>query len=174
MFNHGINIIGLWIVVDLVEQRYGTRKMSQLGGLAKQAPSLAILLVIVALANVALPLTNAFIGEFMMFNGIFNSPATKFGLIFTAVAGLSIILSAWYTLNMIQRVFYGTPSGYIQGEATGSPAYRSAVGDIGLNAKLALSVLVVIIVVVGVYPSVVLDITRSTSEFILSKMFYTK
>ena len=166
MFNHGINIIGLWIVVDLVEQRYGTRKMSQLGGLAKQAPGLAILLVIVALANVALPLTNAFIGEFMMFNGIFSSPATKFGLAFTVTAGVSVILSAWYTLNMIQKVFYGNSNA-----VTSSPGVG---GDIGLNAKLALSVLVIIIVVVGVYPSVVLDITRSTSEFILSKMFYPK
>ncbi len=163
MLNHGINIIGLWIVVDLIEQRYGTRKMSQLGGLAKQAPGLAILLVIVALANVALPLTNAFIGEFMMFNGIFNSPATQFGFAFTAVAGLSIILSAWYTLNMIQKVFYGNTSNL-----------TAQGGDIGLNAKLALGILVAIIVVVGVYPTFVLDITRSTSEFILSKMFYTK
>lgn len=160
MFNHGINIIGLWIVIDVIEQRFGTRRMSQLGGLAKQSPSLAILLVIVALANVALPLTNAFVGEFMMFNGIFNSTATKFGLIFTVIAGLSIILSAWYTLNMIQRVFYGS-------------AQQSTVGvsGIGLNAKLALGALVIMIVVIGVYPSIILDITRSTSEFILSKMF---
>src|SRR2546421_5333801 len=50
MFNHGINIIGLWIVVDQIEQQFGTRKMSELGGLAQKAPSLAILLVIVALA----------------------------------------------------------------------------------------------------------------------------
>ena len=163
MFNHGINIIGLWIVVDLVEQGYGTRKMSQLGGLAKQAPGLAILLVIVALANVALPLTNAFVGEFMMFNGIFNSPATQHGFIFTVAAGVSVILSAWYTLNMIQRVFYGTGN-----------SLTANTGDISLNARLALSVLVIIIVVVGVYPSFVLDITRSTTDFILSKMFYIK
>lgn len=161
MFNHGINIIGLWIVVDLIEQKFGTRKMSQLGGLAKQSPSLAILLVVVALANVALPLTNAFVGEFMMFNGIFSSTATRFGLVFTVVAGLSIILSAWYTLNMIQRVFYGD-------------VQRSAAAPtIGLNAKLALCALVLMIVIIGVYPSIILDITRSASEFILSKMFTT-
>src|SRR5215213_7054084 len=88
MFNHGINIIGLWIVVDLIEHKFGTRKMSELGGLAKQSPTLAILLVVVALANVALPLTNAFVGEFMMFNGIFSSTTTKFSLFFTTTAGL--------------------------------------------------------------------------------------
>src|SRR5215204_25766 len=49
MFNHGINIIGLWIVVELIERQFGTRKLSQLGGLAQKAPALATLLVIVAL-----------------------------------------------------------------------------------------------------------------------------
>jgi len=72
MFSHGINIIGMWIVVDLIEKKFHTRKISELGGLAQRAPVLAILLVIVALANVALPLTNAFVGEFLMFTGIFT------------------------------------------------------------------------------------------------------
>src|SRR5215831_11392071 len=73
MFNHGINIIGMWIVVELIERQFHTRKISELGGLAQISPVLAILLVIVALANVALPLTNAFVGEFLMFTGIFIS-----------------------------------------------------------------------------------------------------
>src|SRR5205085_2766442 len=107
MFNHGINIIGLWIVVNAIEQKFHTRKMSELGGIAQQAPGLAILLVVVALANIALPLTNSFIGEFLMFNGVFASEVTKYNIVFTAVALLSIILSAVYTLNMIQKVFYG-------------------------------------------------------------------
>ena len=64
---------------------------------------------------------------------------------------------------MIQKVFYGTTSNL-----------TAQAGDIGMNAKLALGILVAIIVVVGVYPTFVLDLTRSTSEFILSKMFYTK
>src|ERR1700712_3388546 len=58
MFSHGINIIGMWIVVDLIEKQLGTRKISQLGGLAHNAPVLTILLVVIAFANIALPLTN--------------------------------------------------------------------------------------------------------------------
>ena len=98
MFNHGINIIGMWIVVDLIERQFHTRKISELGGLAQKAPTLAILLVIVALANVALPLTNAFVGEFLLFTGVYGSVVTKYNVVFTVVAGLSIILSAVYTL----------------------------------------------------------------------------
>ena len=78
MFNHGINIIGLWIVVELIERQFKTRKMSELGGLAQKAPALSALLVVVALANVALPLTNAFVGEFLMFAGVFNSNVSQY------------------------------------------------------------------------------------------------
>ena len=106
MFNHGINIIGLWIVVELIERQFGTRKMSELGGLAQKAPALAILLVLIALANIALPLTNAFVGEFMMFNGHISVHVTMVtiqlcsrkakckycSLIYTVCAGLGLSL----------------------------------------------------------------------------------
>ena len=83
MFNHGINIIGLWIVVFLIEKQFGTRKISELGGLAAKAPVLTLMLVIITLANIALPLTNGFIGEFLMFTGIYSSRATTYNVIFT-------------------------------------------------------------------------------------------
>lgn len=105
MFNHGINIIGLWIVVELIERQFGTRKLSELGGIAAKAPVLATLLVIMALANISLPLTNSFVGEFMMFAGIFTSTLTQHNVVFTVLALLSIILAAVYTLTMIQKVF---------------------------------------------------------------------
>jgi NADH-quinone oxidoreductase subunit M len=159
MFNHGINVIGLWIVVELIERQFKTRKISELGGLAQKAPVLAILLVVVALANVALPLTNAFIGEFLLFTGVFTSTASKMGPVFTAVAGLSIILSAVYTLNMIQRVFYGNTN-QLTANAT----------DIRGNEKLVLGILVVAILVIGVYPKPLLELTQGTVDAIMSKM----
>src|SRR5579871_792778 len=159
MFNHGINIIALWIVVDLIERQLGTRKISELGGLAQKAPALAILLVIVSLANVALPLTNAFVGEFLMFSGIYTSTATTYNVVFTVVAGISIILSAVYMLNMIQKVFFGNTNS-LTDKAT----------DINWNEKLVLAALVIIILVVGVYPQPALELTKTTVETILTKM----
>ncbi len=100
MFSHGINIIGMWIVVDIIERQTGFKNISQLGGIAHKAPVLTIFLVIIALANIALPLTNAFVGEFLMFNGLFQMNAW-----YAAAAGISIILAAVYTLKMIQKVF---------------------------------------------------------------------
>ena len=156
MFNHGINIIGLWIVVELIERQFGTRKLSQLGGIAQKAPVLTTLLVIVALANISLPLTNAFVGEFLMFTGIFGSTVTKYNILFAVLAGLSIILGAVYTLNMIQKVFYGNTS----------PVTQNAK-DIRLNEKFILSVIVIGIIVIGVYPQPLLNLTDGFVDTIL-------
>lgn len=144
MFNHGVNVIGLWIVADAIEQQLGTRKFSDLGGLAQKAPALAIMLVVMAFANIALPLTNAFIGEFLMFNGLFS-----YNIWIAAIAGISIILGAVYTLNMVQKIFYGNTTA----------ATENAV-DISGNIKLALVVLVVIVIALGVYPQPMMDLTR--------------
>lgn len=160
MFNHGINIIGLWIIVELIERQFGTRKMSELGGLAQKAPGLAIMLVVVSLANVALPLTNAFIGEFMMFNGVFGSKASNYHYIFMVAGGVSIILSAIYTLNMIQKVLYGNTS-----------TLTANARDIRVNEKFVLAVLLIGIVVMGVYPKPMIEATKHAVDAIYSKMF---
>lgn len=157
MFNHGVNIIGLWIVVEMIERQFGTRKLSELGGIAAKAPALATLLVIMAFANISLPLTNAFVGEFLMFAGIFTSTFSKYNFLFTTLALLSIILAAVYTLTMVQKVFFGPVN-----ERTANAV------DIRLNEKLALSALVVIIFLFGVYPQPLLTITSEYTEAIIN------
>jgi NADH-quinone oxidoreductase subunit M len=152
LFNHGINIIGLWIIVEIIERRYGTRKISELGGLAQQAPAMAIFFVIIALANIALPLTNGFAGEFLMFNGLLGAKS-KYFLLFTVLAGLGIILAAVYTLNMIRKTFYG--------EAV---VLKAPVTDLKWNEQLALGVIVVIILWLGIHPQSLLGVTDSFSK----------
>ena len=154
MFSHGINIIGLWIGIDIIENQTGIRKISQLGGIAHKAPVLTILLVVIALANIALPLTNAFAGEFLMFSGLF-----KFNIWFAAFAGFSIILAAVYTLNMIQKVFLGETN-----------AITEAMKDISLNQQVALGLIVVFIFVLGVFPQPVFDLAKETVNAILLKI----
>ena len=157
MFNHGINIIGMWIVVELIERQYGTRKLSELGGLAQKAPALATLLVIIALGNVALPLTNAFVGEFLMFNGIWNA-LSVYKLLFTVLAGLSIILGAVYTLNMIQKIFFGNTN-----------TITESARDIYTVERMALIAVVLVILVFGIYPQPLLNMTEGfVTEFMKS------
>ena len=144
MFSHGINIIGLWIVVEMIEQKTGVKYMSELGGVAQKAPVLTIMLVIIAFANIALPLTNAFVGEFMMFAGIYQH-----SIWMAVVAGLAIILAAVYTLNMIQKVFYGNTN-----------ALTEKITDISFAQKLALGLIVVMIFTFGVYPQPMIDLAK--------------
>jgi NADH-quinone oxidoreductase subunit M len=154
MFNHGINIIGLWIVVEMIERQTGVRKISELGGIAQKAPILSMLLVVIALANVALPLTNAFVGEFLMFSGLF-----RFNVWYAAVAGLSIILAAVYTLNMIKHVFYGKTN-------TLTETFR----EITVNQQVILAVIVILVFMIGIYPGPMFQLVEQTTDVILKRI----
>jgi NADH-quinone oxidoreductase subunit M len=154
MFNHGINITGMWLIVHMVEQRWGTRDMTKLGGMASTAPKMAIALVIISLANLALPLTNGFIGEFMLFNGLFAS-GSNYHITFMVVAGLGIILGAVYTLNMVQRTAYGNATEMVIAK------------DLSINEWLGLAVIIAIILVLGVYPKPLLDMTAGVANMIV-------
>ena len=151
MFNHGINVIGLWIIANAIESTLGTRKLSELGGLATKAPTMAILFVVLAFANIALPLTNAFIGEFLLFNGLF-----QYNIWIAAVAGVSIILGAVYTLQMVQKVLFGDVS-----------AITANATEINANSKWVLIVIVVFIIALGVYPQPLIDLTKDSVNALL-------
>jgi NADH-quinone oxidoreductase subunit M len=153
MFNHGINIIGLWIVIALIEKQLGIRKISQLGGIASKAPMLTVSLVVIAFANIALPLTNAFVGEFMMFSGLY-----QFNIWFTVIAGISIILAAIYTLNMVKNVFYGELN-----------AATQTIKEISFSEKAILIVILVAIFIVGFYPQPLLNLTQDSVNFIVAR-----
>jgi NADH-quinone oxidoreductase subunit M len=153
MFAHGVNIIGLWIVIDVIEQQLGTRKFSQLGGLAQKAPVLAIMFVIMCFANIALPLTNSFVGEFLMFNSVF-----RHSVIIGAVACISIILAAVYTLWMVQKVFYGE----VRNEENISL-------NVPVNTQIMLGILVAMVIIFGVYPQPMINLTSDTVTKIIAQ-----
>lgn len=145
LFSHGINVLGLWIIADIIEQQAGTKLLSEMGGLAKKQPTLAILLVAFSFANIALPLTNAFVGEFLMFNSLFQVNPWM-----AAAAGVSVVLAAIYTLNMVQKCAYGEVSATIQKMSTNK------------SAQAVLIVLIIIVFVTGVYPQPLFDLTKDT------------
>lgn len=153
LFSHGINVLGLWIVADIIEQQTGTRSMKALGGLAKKQPTLAILFVGFALANIALPLTNAFVGEFLMFNSLF-----QFNPWIALVAGISIVLAAIYTLNMVQKVAYGSISEKINKMQAPSN-----------SAQVVLIILLVIVFFTGIYPQPLFSLTADTLHNLITK-----
>ena len=153
LFSHGINVLGLWIIADILEHQTGTRSMQAMGGLAKKQPTLAILLVGFALANVAIPLTNAFVGEFLMFNGLFSLHKGV-----AAIAGISIILAAIYTLQMVQKVAYGEMSEKI-----------NAMPGPNKTAQGVLIILLILVFVTGVYPQPLFTLTADTLQQLIAK-----
>jgi NADH-quinone oxidoreductase subunit M len=100
-----------------------------------------------------MPLTNAFVGEFLMFNGLFMLNPW-----IAAFAGISIILTAIYTLNMVQKVAYGE----ISEKINAMPAPNKA-------AQAVLIILLIIVFVTGVYPQPLFTLTADTLEQLLAK-----
>ena len=150
MFNHGINITGMWVMVSMIENRWGTRDMTKLGGMAGATPKMAIALVVISLANIALPLTNGFIGEFMLFNGLFAGH-----MAIMVVAGLGVILGAVYTLNMIQKVAYGEVAPMVSSK------------DMSANEFVGVAIIIILIIFLGVYPKPLLDLTSGIAGLIV-------
>jgi NADH-quinone oxidoreductase subunit M len=153
MISHGINVVGLFIVVDILQVRNKTRNISELGGVAITMPFLAIVFMIILLGSVALPLTNGFIGEFLMLLGLFS-----FHPWISVVGGTTIIFSAVYMLWMFQRVMLGNLPG-------GLPQIQPRLNR---NDLLALLPLVIMIFWIGVYPKPFLEITEPAIKNILT------
>ncbi len=158
MFSHGINILGMWVVVEIIERKFGTYKISDLGGIAKKAPVLALFFFIIVFANIGLPLTNAFVGEFLMFNGVLgvNPLISKYGIPFALAAGLAIILGPVYTLKMARKVFLGE---------TNSLTEKGT--DIAFHEKAILGIIVAIFIVIGIYPQHLLHSFEDISNSII-------
>ncbi|MEI7724306.1 MAG: NADH-quinone oxidoreductase subunit M [Bacteroidota bacterium] len=142
MVSHGINIVGLFIVIDIIEQRTGIRNIGHLGGIALKAPRLAIFFMIILLGSIALPLTNGFIGEFLLLLGLF-----EYSMVFAAIAGLTIIFSAVYMLWMYQRTMLGKTN-----EIT------EQIVDLSWSEMAVFMPLVIMIFWIGLSPGLFLDV----------------
>ncbi|WP_299819875.1 NADH-quinone oxidoreductase subunit M [uncultured Pontibacter sp.] len=144
MLSHGINVVGLFFIIDIIFTRTNTREISSLGGITQNAKALSIFFMILLLGSVALPLTNGFVGEFLLLSGVF-----QYNYIYGGVAGLTIILGAVYMLRMFQGVMFGTKS-----EATEN------FTDLTFNEKAVLIPLVIMVFWIGLFPNTFLSISE--------------
>ena len=142
MLAHGINVVGLFFVVDILFNRTGTQEISKLGGIRNVTPWFATMFMLVLLGSVALPLTNGFVGEFLLLNGVYQYNAWM-----AAFAGLTVILGAVYMLRSYQRTMLGETN-----------PLTSSFTDLNFNEKAVFVPIVLLIIAMGVYPKPVLDI----------------
>lgn len=154
MLSHGINIVGLFFIADIIQSRAGSRDLLSLGGIRTKAPYLATVFAIIMLGAVALPLTDGFPGEFLLINGVFT-----YEHIAGAIAGLTIIFGAVYMLRMYQRAALGETSVTTQNFT-----------DITMAEKVVLIPIVIMVIVIGVCPDLVLKVSEPAIAKLLSGM----
>ena len=145
MFSHGVNVVGFFLCYQMIVIRTGTDIISDLGGIASAAPRFATIFLIIVLANVALPFTNSFVGEFLILLGLFQS-----NVYIGVIAGLTIILGAVYMLKMYQQVMYGPQTIATQKFA-----------DLTTGEILLFVPIIICIFWVGISPSFVLQMLQS-------------
>src|SRR5579883_1763144 len=161
LFTHGTITGLLFIMVGLVYDRTHTRDVRELGGLATQMPIIATVFVIAGLASLGLPSLSGFVAEFLVFVGGFKGGDVwgRTWPLLTALGAFGVVLSAGYILWLLERVFYGP----LDARWKGLPdATRLEFATIGA--------LVAVIVLVGIYPNVLLDIVANSVAPIVARL----
>ena len=151
MLAHGINVVGMFYIVDLIYTRTKTRYLDQLGGISQNSPKFSIYFMILLLGSVALPLTNGFVGEFLLLSGVFNYNAWL-----GAIAGVTIILGSVYMLRLYQKSMFGPKSNWVEG-----------FKDLTLTESAVLIPLVIMVFWIRIYPNTFLKISEPAVNQIL-------
>ncbi|WP_025762554.1 complex I subunit 4 family protein [Dyadobacter tibetensis] len=152
MLAHGINVVGLFFIIDIIYLRTKTRYLDQLGGISQSSPKLSIMFMILLLGSVALPLTNGFVGEFLLLSSVF-----QYDNWIGAVAGLTIILGSVYMLRLFQKAMFGPKS-----------KWAEDFYDLTLNEKAVLLPLVIMVFWIGIFPNTFLKITEPAVNQLLT------
>ena len=147
MVSHGIVSAALFLCVGIVYDRMHTREIAAYGGLVNRMPLYAFVFMVFTLANIGLPGTSGFVGEFLSLIGTFrvnNWVAT--------LATLGTILSAAYSLWLYRKIIFGTLE---------KPALFN-IRDMGWREIAMMTPLIVLTIVFGVYPKLVLDVSSAS------------
>jgi len=148
MFNHGLTAATLFMFVGFIEQRSGgLRGLNDFGGLRKTIPVFCGLMGIALFSSLGLPGLNGFIGEFLIFKGVF--PLTPWA---AALSVLGILVTAIFILTIIQRVFAGPLN-----------EKWSKLPDLTLRERVLVGIPIALMFVLGLWPRLVLDVINSTA-----------
>jgi NADH-quinone oxidoreductase subunit M len=147
MISHGIVSAALFLCVGVIYDRMHTREIAAYGGLVNRMPVYAFVFMVFALANVGLPGTSGFVGEFLTLIGTFRVNTWV-----ATLATLGTILSAAYMLWLYRKVIFG--------KLEKPSLFR--ITDIGWREIVVLAPLVILTIVFGVYPAPVLDISSAS------------
>ena len=152
MINHGFSTAALFLIAGFMISRRGSRYIEDFGGVAKVAPLLSGTFLLAGLSSLALPGMSSFVSEFLVLTGTFTRYPVP-----AIIATIGIVLAALYILLMIQRTMTGEPSDEV----------RSTVGELTTREKFAITPVIAIILVLGFFPQIVLNVVNPTIERVM-------
>ena len=176
MINHGLSTGALFLTIGMIYDRFHTRDINELSGLAKKLPKLAFFFILFTMSSIGLPGTNGFVSEFLTVLGAFTSP--RLGPVYGAFAATGVILGALYMLHMAARVIWG-PLKY-PGMATGDPHSHSPqhaggssdahsheeVHDMNAREMAILVPIALAVILLGILPAGVMNSMSTPIEII--------
>lgn len=147
--NHSLVALGLFLAAGILEDRLGTRELSEMGGVAKLAPRFAFWFAVIAFASVSVPFTSGFIGEFLLLKGLYG-----YHWLVGLIAGTTLVFGAVYTFRAYQLSMYGAPK-------------LDAFSDLQWNEIAVFLIVSVLIVLIGIFPQCLLDFVGPSLESVL-------
>ncbi|WP_455476538.1 NADH-quinone oxidoreductase subunit M [Bartonella sp. B17] len=155
MLSHGIVSAALFLCIGVIYDRLHTREISAFGGLVNNMPKYAVVFLIFTMANIGLPGSSGFLGEFLTLVGVFQ--VNKWIAIF---ATIGVILSAAYALYLYRRVIFGS----LDKESL------KVLTDLSTREKLILYPMVILTIFFGVYPAPILKTTAFSIKTLINKL----
>jgi NADH-quinone oxidoreductase subunit M len=152
MFSHGIMTALFFAVVGMIYDRAHTRQIPELGGFSKKMPLVTFAFIVGGLVSMGMPGFSGFVAEFPIFMGVW-----KFQPWISIVASISIVITASYIIRIISKVFFGKMP----------EEYADHIHDVTVLDKVALVLLAGILIIVGVYPSIMVPLVESGVDNIL-------
>ena len=151
MVNHGLATGAMFLLVAFLQQRYTSGQIADFGGLWKKLPVFTFFMFVICLASIGLPGLNNFVSEMLMLSGLFDlRNARAAGMTLAVAAAFGILLSAWYMLTMLQRVFFNELK-------EPQPAHAGDVKDLNWRELAIIAPLAALCLILGCFPQPVLD-----------------
>ena len=152
MFSHGVMTALFFAVVGMIYDQAHTRQIPELGGFAKKMPLVTLAFIVGGLVSMGMPGFSGFVAEFPIFMGVW-----KFRPYIAIIGAISIVITASYIIRIITGVFFGKMP----------EAYADHIHDVNALDKVALVLLSVILICVGVFPSIMVPMVESGVDHIL-------
>ena len=167
MVSHGVMTALFFAVVGMIYDQVHTRQLDELGGMVKYVPHVTVAFIVGGLVSMGMPGFSGFIAEFPIFMGVwgdkpFWSPDAWLGGAdskswIAIVAAISIVITAAYIIRLIRKVFFGEFPKEFEGH----------MHDVNPSEKLALALLVIVLVGIGIFPSVIVPMVETGVDRVL-------